>query len=41
MRQRANDGLNKVYWTIALVLIILGALAAVLWWYDGYWAKLG
>lgn len=39
MRPKTDDGLNKVYWTIAIVLIILGVLAAVLWWYDAYWIK--
>lgn len=39
VKQRAYDSLNKIYWTIGVVLAVLAVLAAVLWWYDGYWLK--
>lgn len=32
----ANKGLGVVYWSIILTVVILFALAGVLWWYDGY-----
>nr|WP_272908623.1 hypothetical protein [Alicyclobacillus tolerans] len=39
MKQNANEGISKVYWTIALTVLILMALGAVMWWYDGYILK--
>ncbi|GGI97247.1 hypothetical protein GCM10010885_03520 [Alicyclobacillus cellulosilyticus] len=37
MKTHPNEGLRKVYWAIAIVVILLIGLGAVLWWYDAEW----